>query len=205
MTCAEGDPLQRYDTGMGFDPSMVTPADFEELAVAAVRRDTAGLDETAMRAGFNLVRAANSLVQAAERKVHRPAGWSWPGFRVLFIVWICGEVEARNISRLAGVTRQTTSSVLTTLERAGFIERERCSVEDRRLVAVRLTQQGLEQVQPTFARHNRLESQWFACLTGEEQRLLAGLLARVLSHGGEPRPDDTPHDGGSAPAPADIG
>jgi DNA-binding MarR family transcriptional regulator len=168
------------------DVSGLSPAEFETIALARARSLTPSVDEHAMRASFNLIRTTNSLVQALEETVHRPSGWSWAGFRVMFIIWMAGEIEARNISRLASVTRQTVSSVLGTLERDGLIMRTRSTTGDTRLVAVRLSKHGEESLTSAFARHNALESRWFSSLTAEEQDVLAHLLARVLEHSESP-------------------
>jgi DNA-binding MarR family transcriptional regulator len=171
---------------MGLDASAVTSAQFGGYAVETARQRHGELDEAAMRVGFNLTRAANALVQASEESIHRKHGWSWAGFRVMFIIWLFPTIEARNIARLAAVTRQTTSSVLATLERDGLVERARVSAHDRRLLTVRLTRRGQRAVRAAFAEQNAFEQRWFDCLTADEQRTLADLLERVLSHSVHP-------------------
>jgi len=156
--------------------------EFEDVALAATREEVPDLDLRAFHVGFNLVRAASTLVQHSEELIHRPAGWTWSGFRVMYIVWIAGEIEARDISRLAGVTRQTTSSVLSTLERDGLIERTRDSTTDRRLVTVRLTPEGAAGAREAMIAQNKLEASWLAGLTEAEGLMLGDLLKRVLIH-----------------------
>jgi MarR family transcriptional regulator, organic hydroperoxide resistance regulator len=164
---------------MAVDPTTITLAEHEELAVRTTRRHTPDIDDSAMRVGLSLVRASNSLVGEAESTIQRAFGLSWPSFRVLFIVWMYGELEARSIARIAGVTRQSVSSVLATVERHGFIEREKSNGPDRRLIEVRLTTAGQKVVQQAFALHNRVESHQFAALTAEERHQLATLLAKI--------------------------
>jgi DNA-binding MarR family transcriptional regulator len=164
---------------MPVDPTTITPAEHEELAVTTARRHTPGLDESAMRVGLNLVRASNRLITEAESTIQRRLGLSWPSFRVLFIVWMYGELEARSIARIAGVTRQTVSSVLSTVERHGFVERQRTDGGDRRLIRVRLTQRGQDVVQQAFALHNHIETGLCSELTTAEQHQLAALLAKI--------------------------
>jgi DNA-binding MarR family transcriptional regulator len=166
---------------MGLDATDVTSVRFGAFAVDLAGQRYAELDPAAMRVGFNLTRAANALVQASEEAIHRRYGWSWAGFRVMFIIWLFETIEARNIARLAAVTRQTTSSVLATLERDGLVERARVSTQDRRLLTVRLTGRGREALGAAFAEQNALERRWLDCLTEAEQETLADLLERVLS------------------------
>ena len=68
-----------------------------------------------MRASFDLIRASTRLVQRLEAEVHREAGWSMAGFRVMFCIWVAGELEPRDIARLSGLSRAAVSSVLNTL------------------------------------------------------------------------------------------
>jgi DNA-binding MarR family transcriptional regulator len=112
--------------------------EFERAAVDTVAAAVPGADLDALRASFDLIRASTRLVQRLEAEVHSPAGWSMAGFRVMFCVWVGGELEPRDIARLSGLSRAAVSSVLNTLERDGLVERTRES-HDRRLVTVRLT------------------------------------------------------------------
>ena len=57
-------------------------------------------DLLALRASFNLVRLSTLLVHRLESQVHREAGWSMAGFRVMFCVWVAGEMEPREICLL---------------------------------------------------------------------------------------------------------
>jgi DNA-binding MarR family transcriptional regulator len=159
----------------------ISSAEFEAFALERARELDPDLVPSAMRVGYTLVRAASALVQAEDTAVHRPAGWSWAGFRVMFTVWLFGSVEARSIARLAGVTRQTTSSVLATLERDGYVRRERSSTEDRRLVSIQLSEAGRQAVEAAFRGQHAVEQAWFAALTPEEQETLADLLHRVVT------------------------
>ena len=163
------------------DTASLTAADFEWAAYSRSKSALPELDDVAFFAGLNLVRAAASLVQVSEERVHRPLGWSWAGFRVMYIIWILGEAEARSISRLAGVTRQTTSSVLATLERDGLVARTR-SMIDRRLVGVTLTERGEEGVRTALNAQNRLTAERLGGLDRQELEQLGALLRKALLH-----------------------
>lgn len=141
-------------------------------------------DLDALRASFDLIRAANRLVQRLEAEVHTPAGWSMAGFRVMFCVWVGGDLEPRDIARLSGLSRAAVSSVLNTLERDGLVERTRES-HDRRLVTVRLTADGARRLVVAYAQQNVIERDFFAGLSAGEQRRLADDLAGLLDR---PRP-----------------
>ncbi len=168
-----------YDDGMAdtFDAG-----EFERASVEAVATAVPDADLTALRASFNLIRASTRLVQRLESEVHRHAGWSMAGFRVMFCVWVAGELEPRNIARLSGLSRAAVSSVLNTIERDGLVERTRES-SDRRLVTVRLTSDGERRLIAAYAAQNVAERDFLETLTPPEQCRLASDLARLLGAG----------------------
>ncbi|MBO3682259.1 MarR family winged helix-turn-helix transcriptional regulator [Streptomyces sp. NEAU-YJ-81] len=175
---------------MTADPTTISRGEHEDLAVSTAREQVPGIDEGAMRVGLNLVRASNRLITEAESGIQRAEKLSWPSFRVLFIVWMYGEIEARSIARITGVARQTVSSVLSTVERYGYVERKKANGQDRRLIRVRLTAPGREAVRHAFMLHNQVEARLFSRLTVDEQQQLAGLLGKLVDdpHGCRPHP-----------------
>ena len=157
--------------------------EFERAAVDAVAAAVPESDLDALRASFDLIRASTRLVQRLEAEVHREAGWSMAGFRVMFCVWVSSELEPRDIARLSGLSRAAVSSVLNTLERDGLVDRSRES-HDRRLVTVRLTDDGARRLVAAYERQNVVERDFFAALSHADQRRLAHELAELISSGG---------------------
>ena len=161
---------------------MTAPLDaqrFERVAVDAVAAAVPDADLDALRASFDLVRASTRLVQRLEASVHRGAGWSMAGFRIMFCVWVGGELEPRDIARLSGLSRAAVSSALNTLERGGLVERRRESA-DRRLVTVRLTDGGAERLIAAYREQNRVEQDFFGALDGGARRQLADTLSVLI-------------------------
>jgi DNA-binding MarR family transcriptional regulator len=154
--------------------------DIEEQARARVREVDPEADLTAMAVVFNLIRASDRVVQDLET-VHRPMGWSWAGFRVLFWVWLLGPLEPREIASFASASRASVSSVLNTLERDGFVVRVRRS-NDRRLVTVELTDSGRELIGRAFKAHNEREQEWASVFSSDERATLVGLLRRLVAY-----------------------
>jgi DNA-binding MarR family transcriptional regulator len=157
--------------------------EFERAAVDTVAAAVPGADLDALRASFDLIRASTRLVQRLEAEVHSPAGWSMAGFRVMFCVWVGGELEPRDIARLSGLSRAAVSSVLNTLERDGLVERSRES-HDRRLVTVRLTTDGATRLVAAYERQNLVEREFFGGLGRGRATGLAGRLADLLDRPG---------------------
>lgn len=141
-----------------------------------------GMDERIFHLAFSLTRSAAAHLTESEAKVHRRLGLTWSSFLVLYFIWLFDEVEARHIARLAGVSRQTISSVLSTLESNGLIIRERKSATDRRLVSVRLSSAGQEAIRAAFGEQHTVDTLWFGALTDDEQDTFMRLLDKVSSH-----------------------
>ena len=155
-----------------------TPAEVLELAQERVRGVVPDADLSALAVFFTLIRASERVTHELEA-VQRPMGWTWPGFRVLFWIWLLGPLEPRAIAALASASRASVSSALNTLERNGFVVRKRAS-GDRRLVKVELTEQGAERISAAFVATNRREHELASVFSAEELRLLAELLGRLL-------------------------
>jgi len=152
-------------------------SEFEDRAeqlVAAV-----GLNVESFKTMFQIFRLATLMFSDLESKIHRPAGWSLAGFRVMFILWVAGDLEPRDIARLAGLSRAAISSTVNTLERDQLVERRRQSV-DRRLVTVCLTPMGADRLADAYAAQNDREREIFSCLDADEVARLTELMQRVI-------------------------
>src|SRR6201987_5859643 len=107
------------------------------------------LDFAAMAAVSNIYRAANVIRNHMERKILADEDLSWAAFTVLFVLWIWGEQQTRDLAAEAGVTKGTLTGVLKTLEKRG-LARRRAHEDDGRLVPVSLEPQGLRGIQRRF-------------------------------------------------------
>lgn len=155
-------------------------ASFEDLALSSAKKLDPDVDLEVLTAALNVVRVSNLLVNDLESRVHRPSGWTWAGFRVMFVVFVTGTAEPREVARLAGVSRASVSGVLKTLEHGGLVMRERSSV-DRRIVSVRLTARGHRATVEAFRRNHQVEKEWLSRLSPSELRTLIALLHRLHS------------------------
>lgn len=155
-------------------------ATFEDLARATAASWGPTVDLDVLTVALNIVRVSNLLTQDLESRVHRPYGWSWAGFRVMFAVLVTEGAQPREVARLAGVSRASVSGVLNTLERDGLVIRERGSA-DRRIVTVRLTDRGRRATVEAFKRNHQIEKAWLATLDRSEIQRLISLLHRIHS------------------------
>jgi DNA-binding MarR family transcriptional regulator len=160
---------QFYDQGMGH------PA---EVAVDTTAERLPGIDRSAMQMVLLLHRVASSIVYDLESTVHRPAGWSWSAFRLLFTLWVAGPHESRQVAHLSGMSRAAVSSLTKTLSASGLLAR-RSDERDRRAVILSLTERGADALETTFRAHNEREARWASLITEDELATLNGVLTKL--------------------------
>ncbi|MFK0281343.1 MarR family winged helix-turn-helix transcriptional regulator [Streptomyces sp. NPDC090499] len=154
---------------------------FIDHAVTSVARELPDVDPLPMRLVLTLHRAANMLVYDLESTVHRPRGLSWPGFRVLFALWLAGPMESRKAAELTGMSRAAVSALVNTLERDGLVAKERAPY-DGRAVLLGLSDQGRSVIKDAFTAHNAREQEWASALSRQDQETLIGLLEKLTAH-----------------------
>lgn len=152
---------------------------YEDQVEERAREAGVPLEISVFALALNLVRAANLLIGELEQEIYRSRGVSYAGFRILFALWVVGPTAPNRLAVLASVTRSSTSSVLNTLERDGFVERRRES-DDRRLVTTELTVSGRALVLETLKEHERVQSRWASTLTPQERETMNGLLHKLM-------------------------
>lgn len=157
---------------------------FPRHALAEVRRRLPELDVDALRLILMLHRVTNALVYDLESSVHRPRGWSWAGFRLLFVLWTSGPLEGKQVAALAGMSRAAVSNLVNTLDRGGLVHRE-TSPTDARAVLLSLTPDGAKQFEAAFHEHNAREREWASMLNRDERRQLITLLDKMARGAGE--------------------
>lgn len=168
---------------MPIEPSAAEQLDyltFVDYAVERAERELPGVDVVAMRLVLTLSRAASALAYDLESSVHRPRGWSWPGFRVLFVLWLAGPLDGKRVAELAGMSRAAVSSLINTLERDGFVTRSQATA-DRRAVRLALTGPGRAAILGAFRAHNERERAWTGALDETERTVLIGLLDKLVA------------------------
>lgn len=137
------------------------------------------LDFAAMAVISNLFRASTAVRRHLENRVLAPHRLSWTSFVVLWVLWVWGEMESRDVAAAVGVTRPTCTGVVGTLERRKLVRRTR-GTEDGRMVRVSLTAQGRQLIEQLFPAFNREEAALTTHLDAEQQEALAGALRSLL-------------------------
>jgi DNA-binding MarR family transcriptional regulator len=137
------------------------------------------LDFRAMAAVSNLFRAATAVRRHMEAQVLAGDRLSWTSFAALWVMWVWGRMELHALAAAVGVSRPTTTGVVATLKRRGFVHTQR-GTADARTVFVVLTPRGRRTIQRLFPRFNSEEAAVVATLALREQEALASLLRTVL-------------------------
>jgi DNA-binding MarR family transcriptional regulator len=137
------------------------------------------LDFRAMAAVSNLFRASAAVRRHMERRVLAEDRLSWTSFVVLWVLWVWGDMEARDLAAAVGISRPTSTGVVTTLERRGFVQRKRNAM-DGRMVRVSLTPEGRKKIETLFPRFNEEEVAVTERLSPGHQEHLASMLRTML-------------------------
>lgn len=158
------------------DPEVVLEAERDIRSTLGGRR----LDFEALLAVSNIYRAANAVRNRMEREVLGPAGLTWGGFTILFVLWVWGDRETGELAEEAGLAKGTLSGMLATLEKAGLVVRGR-HPEDGRKVLVEITDAGTSRIEDVFPTFNEYETRFTSGLSEEETHELARLLRIVTA------------------------
>jgi DNA-binding MarR family transcriptional regulator len=137
------------------------------------------LDFRAMWAISNVFRSSAAIRRHMEAKVLAPDRLSWTAFVGLWVLWVWGEMEARDFAAAVGISRPTATGVMTTLEGRGFVTRRK-DARDGRMVLVSLTPSGRATIEHLFPRFNAEESALASHLSEEQQDALASMLRSML-------------------------
>lgn len=127
----------------------------------------------------NLFRASTSVRRYMEAGVLASDRLSWTSFTTLWVLWIWGTMEVRELAERVGISRPTTTGVVATLKRRDCVRSRRGS-EDGRSVFVSLTPKGRRLIERLFPLFNKHESTISSHLDSQEQDTLARLLRVVL-------------------------
>jgi DNA-binding MarR family transcriptional regulator len=151
---------------------------FVDVAVSGIARREPRVDQASMRQVLLLHRVTSTIVYDLESTVHRPSGWSWAAFRLLFALWVLGPVHSKTAAASSGMSRPAVTALVRTLERDGLIHKLGDPV-DGRSVVIALTREGHDRLSEAFRHHNEREQQWLAALTSEEQTALISILSKL--------------------------
>jgi MarR family transcriptional regulator, organic hydroperoxide resistance regulator len=137
------------------------------------------LDFRAMWAVSNLFRTSAAIRRHMESSILAADRLSWTSFVAMWVLWVWGEMESRDLAAAVGISRPTSTGVVTTLEGRGWVERRK-NADDGRMVRVALTADGERKIADLFPRFNAEERAVTANLSAEQQDSIAAMLRAML-------------------------
>ncbi|WP_040156786.1 MarR family winged helix-turn-helix transcriptional regulator [Mobilicoccus massiliensis] len=129
---------------------------------------------------LKLNRASGIVTYDLEASVHRPRGRAWSAFRILYVLWLAGPLEAKKAAELAGLSRAALSNLVGPLVADGVVHRER-DPDDGRAVRLSLTPAGTDEIAATFRIQHEREIAWAGALSRQEQKTLIALLDKLVA------------------------
>lgn len=141
------------------------------------------IDPNAFRLVNEMRALGHTLSQVGESSVAE-TGLSYAQYRVLLNLFFarqvaeCPELNPSEISANLGVSRNTISSLIRSLEDDQLIKRQ-LDKKDRRKFNISLTETGTELVTQYAGRHMRMIANCFSALNSEEQAQLTHILNKL--------------------------
>ena len=154
----------------------ITPA--EELALKQV--SSLDIDEDSMFAVSNIFRVANLVRNYTERNLLSDHGLTFSGFTVLWVLWINGKMESRELADESGISKSTLTGVVKTLEKQALVIRKP-HAQDGRKVFVHPTAKGRTTMNTIFPVFNSFEAMFTQDLSDKEKSNLTRSL-RIILH-----------------------
>ncbi|CAN5759384.1 tyrZ transcriptional regulator YwaE [soil metagenome] len=154
-------------------------AERDVRARLAIMEPPLDVDFAATAVIANVFRIASAARSVFERRVLGADRLSFTAFTVLWVLWIWGEQEFRQVASESSITKGTLTGVLSTLEGRGLVRRRRLD-SDRRMVMVAATGDAEALMQRVFPAVNEQESEMVSRLDSSERDELARLLREVL-------------------------
>lgn len=132
--------------------------------------------------GFMLGKARQELANKLD-PLAAPLGLTIRHFGIGLLLTRRGALRQTELADMLRLDRTTTMNMIDELERAGFVRRE-TDPKDRRANAVTATPLGKRWLEKLRPQAEKIERDFLAPLSGEEQEVLRGLLLRLVSHAG---------------------
>ena len=145
------------------------------------------LDFRAMAVVSNLFRSSAAIRRHMEARVLAADRLSWTSFVVLWVLWVWGDLEARELAAAVGISRPTGTGVVKTLEARHYVGRRK-GATDGRMVIVSLTPEGRAKIEDLFPRFNAEEVAVTDHLGTAQQDELAAMLRSMLRRVGVETP-----------------
>ncbi len=138
------------------------------------------IDQDSMATLSNIFRVATRFRSHVEREVLSQNNLSFSTFTILWIIWIRGPREFKELALDCGVSKGTMTGLIKSLTKNDLVERGEHESDGRRLV-ISITPRGRKLIKRIFPRVNQMETEITAELKVQEKRKIAELLRVILN------------------------
>ncbi len=118
------------------------------------------------------------LMEYATRFIHHYLGRGKGQGRILYLLNRDGAMTQQELQSMLHIQSSSTSEILTKLETAGFITRQRDETDKRRCI-VAITQAGIDDLTEHEAARRERRARLYDCLTPEEEDELVRILTKL--------------------------
>jgi MarR family transcriptional regulator, organic hydroperoxide resistance regulator len=137
------------------------------------------VDFEAAHAVMSLYRAANAARSHLTNTVLRPHDLTWTAFLVLWLLWLWESMETRHVAESVGISKATLTGVMKTLVGRGLVDRVPSDL-DRRLVELRLSDEGERLMAELYPGFNKAEAQLVEGLSAPDVAVLTEALRHIV-------------------------
>ena len=138
------------------------------------------IDQDSMATLSNIFRVATRFRSYVEREVLNQCNLSFSTFTILWITWIQGPREFKELARDCGVSKGTMTGLIKGLTKNELVARGEHETDGRRLM-IKITPKGSKLIKRVFPQVNQLETHFTAKLKVQEKREMAKLLRIILN------------------------
>ncbi|MBI4791082.1 MAG: MarR family transcriptional regulator [Chloroflexi bacterium] len=148
-----------------------------------IRQVSPEADPTSVLLFGQVQRASSYLIQAVEKELDT-AGLSWAKFRLLMNLGRAEKhgaaegVQPSELSDMQGISRNTVSALIASLEEDGLISRELHGTDRRRFV-IRLTPEGRKVLKSKLNGQFKFVTHCFAMFSATERQAFLDFLTRL--------------------------
>ena len=138
------------------------------------------IDHESMATLSNIFRVGTRFRSYVEREVLNKNNLSFSAFTILWITWIRGPQEFKELAFDCGVSKGTMTGLIKTLTKSELVVRQEHGSDGRRLL-IKIAPKGRTLIKRIFPKVNQLETQFTSALKISEKREIANLLRILLN------------------------
>jgi DNA-binding MarR family transcriptional regulator len=138
------------------------------------------IDQDSMATLSNIFRVATRFRSYVEREVLAQCNLSFSTFTILWITWIRGPQEFKELALDCGVSKGTMTGLINSLTKNDLVARSAHETDGRRQI-IKITPRGRSLIKRIFPKVNQLETHFTSNLKVTEKREVAKLLRIILN------------------------